>query len=264
MRRRLRQVLQRSGGLAGLLVLAWLLGQAAQAMAQEPLTAQKVEMMRKTKAPEDWTLEERLAVRFDPGDVKERRAAARRDLMKGPALLPEIAEARTAPPDPNSETNHINGQRNPELFLPIEVFESLLMGAFAEDPQTSRLARSTMQEGLMAAGLDPETFWQTLEVIAREPIRAHRELYALAMKMGKATPTDRKAISEQSGVIVAKLCGRQTAALAEARKRFGAKAFDRFLYRAVAPSMFKVMLSEDPEWEVQLRRKEGGCHDTPK
>ena len=255
---------RKAGGATGLLALAWLLGAAALSSAQSPLSADAIEKMRKTKAPEDWTIEERLIVRFDPGDVKERRAAARRDLMKGPALLPEIAEARTKPPDPNDETNNINGQRNPELFLPIEVFEGLLEGAFAEDPRASRVVRASMQEGLVAAGLDPETFWQTLEVIAREPIRAHRDFFKLAMKMGKATPAERKAISAESGVIVGKLCGPQAATLAEARKRFGAKAFDRFLYRAVAPTMGKLMLSEDPEWEIQARRKEGGCHDTPK
>jgi hypothetical protein len=248
-------------GATGLLALAWLLGATALSSAQTPLSAEAIEKLRRAKAPEDWTTEERLAVRFDPGDVRLRREAARGDLMKGKADLPEVAAARAALPNPNDETNHIVGQRTPELFLPTEVFESLLKGAFSPDPQTRRVCRSTMREGLEAAGFDPETFWPALEAIAREPIRSHSEFYELALKMGKAKATERKAIAEHSGEIVARLCAPQAAALAEARKRFGRKPFDRFLYRTVAPTMF-LITSPDPEWPAQLRKREGGCRET--
>jgi hypothetical protein len=241
--RRLHRTLQRTGGVPGLLALVWLLAGAVLSMAQPPMSAEAVEKMRKTKAPEDWTVEERLAVRFNPGDMQARRAAAA--------------------PNPSDEINHISGQRNPELFLPIEVFESLLRGAFAADAQASRVARSALREGLEAQGFDPETFWPTLETIARVPIRAHREFFELGQKMGKVNAREREAISKKSGEIVAQLCAPQAAALAEARKRFGWKPFDRFLYRAVAPTLFD-MSSPDPEWPAELRRREGGCREAAK
>jgi hypothetical protein len=245
----------------GLLALAWLLGGAALGWAQSPLSAEAIEKMR-TKPPEDWTTEERLAVRFDPGDIQRRKKADRQDLKKNAAAFPDLKAEVTGPPSSDTSTS-VAGDRNPELFLPIEIFDSLLKGGFPPQVSHQREARDTyrssLKDGLEAAGFEPESFWKALEAIAKGPIKADKEFCELAQTLGHATPGERKAIVKRCEEIAVSMCAPRASALAEARRRFGRKAFDRFLYRAVAPTMFQLM-SPDPEWENQLRKREEGCH----
>jgi hypothetical protein len=260
--RGLRQTLRRTRGVHGLLALAFLFAGAAVSLAQPsmpPLSAEAIEKMRKTKAPEDWTTEERLAVRFDPGDISRRRKASREDLKKSNADLPEVQAARAVPPEAGNETNNIVGQRNPELFLPTEIFDSLIQHAFLPVPEMRESYRRTFEEGFQSAGFSPEAFWPTLTAIAKDTIQAHKEYYEISRKLGKATAAERKALSRRIEEIGAGLCVQRAAELEAARQRFGRKAFDRFLYRTVAPTMFQVM-SSDPEWSDHLRQMEGGCH----
>jgi hypothetical protein len=260
--RKLRRTLQRTGGAPGLLALVCLLAGAAISRAQSPMSAEVIEKMRKTKAPEEWTVEERLAVRFDPGDISRRRQADREQLLKTRAELPEIAAAQASPPDAGDTSNSVVGQRNPELFLPIELFDSLLKGAFPPQSLNQQESRdsyhSVMQGALEAAGFNPGSFWRDLEGIAKVPIQADKEFYKLAEMLGHAKPSERATLVKRSEEIAVSMCGPRAAALAAAREHFG-KAFERFLYRGVAPTMFQ-LLSPDPEWENQLRRREEGCH----
>ena len=105
-----------------------------------------------------------------------------------------------------------DGKTHPELFLPHQVFRTLMDHAFL-GPERSGLrfrggrARSDAQEAL-----------------------------------------DLKQIES---------CRSRAEALSAARREFGSKRFDRFLYEVIAVNMFHV--AEELPRAEDLRRAEGGC-----
>jgi len=235
-----------------LLALVWLL--ACGAGCRPRLSAETIEKMRKTKAPEDWTIEDRLAVRFDPGDMQRREAAHTQEVetvfhQKPPAPPPGVKR---------EDQSIIIGRHHPELFLPIELFDSLVEAAFLPDRQERAAYRQEVERRLVSAGLDPRSFWPALETIAREPIRLRSEFSEIALKLNKAAPEERQALNQRLQEIDTALCGPQAVALAETEERFGHQRVDRFLYRAVAP---QGELGEPARavWEQRLRAREAGC-----
>jgi len=153
------------------------------------------------------TTEERLAIRLDAAHMRQREIA-RSESQRGVKAAEPVV--------PRYETYVIDGCRDPELFLPTELFDALLL----------RLAQS---DGAFASERD-----------AIERISArYREA-----KRAKADPDE--------------LCRLRALALAMARAEFGAAAFDRFLYEAVAPSLsMSFRRSEDAA--ERLRDQEQGC-----
>lgn len=257
--RAFRRKLQRADRIPGLLALVCFFAGAVHSFGQSAISPQAIEHMRKIKAPEDWTLEERLAVRFDPGDMSLRRQADRELLLRSKVDLPDTAATQAVPP--GAASNSVVGQRNPELFLPTEIFDSLIQHAFLPVPEMRESYRRTFEEGFPVVGFSPKAFWPALTTIARETIQAHTEYYEVAQRLAKATAADRKALHKRLEEIGAGLCAKRAVELAAARQHFGRKSFDKFLYRAVAPTMFQVM-SPDSEWRDQLRTMEEGCHAT--
>lgn len=83
-----------------------------------PVTAQTSE---RRKQPWDYTDEERLEKRFDPASIRERAEQ-------------EFAESRLPRTESLPETrNFIDGRKNPELFMPWELFQTMLMAALIDD-----------------------------------------------------------------------------------------------------------------------------------
>lgn len=234
------------------LALAWLL--ACGAGCRSRLSAEAIEKMRTAKAPEDWTIEDRLAVRFDPGDMQRREAANLQEMetvfhQKPPALPPGVKR---------EDQSIVIGHQHPELFLPTELFESLVDAAFFPDRQQSAAYRQSVERCLVSAGLDPRSFWPALETIAREPIRLRLEFSEIALKLNKASPEESRALNQRLQEVETALCGPQAAALAATKERFGRQRVDRFLYRAVAPQR-DLGEPAKAEWEKRLRAREEGC-----
>lgn len=187
-----------------------------------------------TKPAWQWTLEERLAKRFDPEAMRARVAAyaaeldAHRDKsgkLWGEDDIPEWMRHRT-------DVALIKGALNPELFLPRELFINLLMSAFpAEGYDTSEYKRM-IEDRAAALGLGSD-LWTRLRKVAAHVLVLERKREKLARENPSAVITEGTEMSADDIV----LCRSQAQALAQAEAEFGKELFLRLLYQAVTPSL---------------------------
>lgn len=191
-----------------------------------------------SKAAWDWTVDERLAARFDPAKIRERDEAY---VAKYSAAHPELrSEHDTAH---TGLRYRIDGTRNPELFLPHELFDHLLRGVASEERMRSNV-RWESAAGLRGAGFDPDLFWPALESLSASYIPW----------IGKRGGLSRHDAYER--------CHARYVALEAARQRFGATQFDRMLYTVVAPQSQFVVGTSFPNPAEDLRREATGCQDS--
>jgi hypothetical protein len=197
----------------------------------------------KAKDAWEWTVEERLAARFDP--VRAERRATRLQ-AEGVASAPEALGALT-------------GDAEPQLFLPGELFGSLLGGLHA-DADFAATSRAILRDRILEFGFDDVTFWQELEGAISSHQRMAARHAALVKQFRDADEMERNTIREQTAVMGPDLCRSRIVALHAAREQFGGKDFDRFLYTVVAP-VLSVSASDDPSLlsAEHLRYLEGGC-----
>jgi hypothetical protein len=162
------------------------------------------------KPPWDWSVQERIAKRTDP----EMRAARRmRDLSSV-----RVVAAGWSP---------INGAYEPELFLPFELLSRLMRAADPRDPLFVS-SRAMYRQDIVAAGWDYDEFWRDLESFGTTYLDVwYRAGESQRTSLGHADLT----------VFEAQICAARTVVLARARQKYGA-AFDRFLYTAVARTVF--------------------------
>lgn len=180
------------------------------------------------------TIEQRLAQRFDPEDIEKRRVAYG---TEHPA-----AQKQTRAIDATAEkalVYVIDGRRNPELFLPHELFD-LLVSGLTTDQVLQHKQRSFYGPFIRAMGLDEGEFWRDLSTAAGRYVQ---------MKYGDLgpEPTDDAR------------CRARHEALQLARQAFGYEQFDRILYTVVAPTAQYSAASSGGDPAVALRRAEEGC-----
>lgn len=200
-----------------------------------------------TKAAWEWTLDERLAVRFNPTLAMQRAnklsAAVRSvEVSTGVADLLDV----------------VDGNETPELFAPGELFNVLLNG-YRGDKAFRDISRSLLRERIQQFGLDHEQFWTDLEVITSNylTIAARRE--TLLAKVAEASPREQRRLVRGLQDMDRELCAARAEALADARHYFGADTFNRFLYTVVAPGL---RIGSDTTAEAtpgHVRFLEGGC-----
>lgn len=198
------------------------------------------------RAPWEWTLEERLAARFDTGLAKQRAAFARAEAAEVGAPATAVAD------DPYA----VDGRRNPELFLPAELFGQLLDG-LAHDPNFRDVSRSVLRDGIRDFGFDEDAFWRDLARLSSGFVDLSAKRAALENTLRTAGPTEQRELRKQLEDLGRKLCAQRVAALANARRYFGQEKFDRFLYTVVAPGL--AVASAPSVDAAHLRFLEGGC-----
>jgi len=200
-----------------------------------------------TRAASDWTIDERLTQRFDRERIQERNLAYR---PAGAAVQSQSIAAVTDDGDGSKPLFRyvVDGQRNPELFLPHELFDLLLSG-LTPDESLRVKQRAFYQASLRRLGYDDTAFWNALASVNGE--------YVLI----KFSPSQSQFGSTASMQAVAdSRCRARFTALEAARRLFGRAAFDRLLYTVVAPTARTSAAGFDPHPEVALRRAEEGCH----
>jgi hypothetical protein len=165
------------------------------------------------KEPWAWTTEQRLAARFDPVSIKERKAAYKAQLMPS-----QQVNVESEPVDTSHLQYSIDGKRNPELFFPFELLRGLLDSGFAKDAHTRELNRALYRDGIAALGVTEAEFWPLL---AASQERAGHPYLAPSGGNGSYKT----------------LCHVRVAVLNDMRRHFGQEVFDRFLYLTVAPQM---------------------------
>lgn len=168
-----------------------------------------------TKPAWEWTDDERIAARTNPT-----LAAIR------------VGSASQGAPTGLQPADVIDGKRDSALFLPVELFESVVRHGFLDDGFREAFAHQIAASGL------PADFWPRLERIADRYI------------------DDLRDASERSAALQPTLCGDRAAALAAARAELG-PALDRFMYAYVAPSR-KDILGDLPD-ASRLTAMSQGC-----
>lgn len=198
--------------------------------------AQPAKAWNDTKPAWQWTLEERLAKRFDPNEIAARKALSEKRTR-------ELAAFPWPWDDERGEVLELNGRDTPELFTPVELFIPLVEHAYPPDGQGQRLWRQMVEEDAAALGFGAD-FWQRLRRVAFPYIKLFQEDYRIAiaeqLERGPAPPEV--------------ICRARRDALDAALDEFGKEAFLRLLYEVVAPPKSTALLTPG-----SLRRWEGGC-----
>ena len=199
------------------------------------------------RPPWKWTDEERIAKRYDPSSMRSREDAY-------------VAETEGAAVAKGRDV--VQGDKNPELFLPSELYRGLLMRAFSPVPEASQGFRDGYQSKSAGLRIDDD-FWQRLERTARPYLDSIKAQLALVKEYQTAHPGRRAEIDRQDDERGMTDCRLVIQNLEAARATFGREAFDRFLYEAVAPSMLSASVfgtSDDSYVSADhLRYLAGGC-----
>lgn len=196
-----------------------------------------------TKKAWEWTTEERIASRTNAALAADRVRA-----MKGSSPASRIASNSASGA---RMTDGIDGNRNPELFLPHELFEILIRHGYVGETWRDYYA----PDMLVASNL-PADFWDRLEVAAPDYVAGVQRENELLLKMKGATPAERERLQREIASMIPTMCRARIAGLRNARKAFGA-SFDRFLYEHVAPG--SSMATDDPLDGDRLRTAAEGC-----
>lgn len=209
-----------------------------------------------------WTLNERLAARFDPEaiaareaeDEAEQDAIHERRQRRGGDLLAEEKAKMTGPP-PAVET--IDGSKNPELFLPLELFSALLnRGLPGEKWEGLEESRKQIEQRAAALGFGRD-LWNRLEGVSALYLRL------LHNEDRRRLATGAKDYKRKNDRL--RVCRARVRAMEAAKAEFSEEGFLRLLYEAVAPDVRRTYILEPwpPDYQrhaEELRfQEEGGC-----
>ncbi len=199
------------------------------------------------RPPWKWTDEERIAKRYDPASMHSRE-----DAYVAKTEGAAVAIGRDV----------VDGDKNPGLFLPIDLYRALLMRAFSPVPEASQVFRDGYQSKSGGLRIDDD-FWQRLERTARPYLDSIETQRALGKEYQTAHPGRRAEIDRQADEFGKEDCRLRVQNLETARATFGREAFDRFLYEAVAPGSFSTSVNGTSDDSLisadHLRYLAGGC-----
>lgn len=166
-----------------------------------------------------WQLsdEERLARRFDPAN-RELRVRASANWRGG------------------AKRDVVEGQRDPDLFLPWELWGWLVETSFGQERQLQEDFQAARLERARDLDLGPD-FWDRLEEVSSSYVRSLAELKALALEARGLQGDDRASDDRRVEQLEIAACRARVESLDFARRTFGRETLDRFLYEAVAPGI---------------------------
>jgi len=192
----------------------------------------------------EWTIDERVASRHDPVLAAARRAVA---LKEGQLSA-------------DSDLNVVLGSRNPELLLPWELMDRLLVAFTFRDAAVSKKYRERWFADAEGSPLGPDAFAR-IETLLREFIDASSETERLQAALDKAGPQERPTLQLQWEKANDSICPLRAKALNDARETFGRANFDRFLYDVIAPgAVILTTPAKNPHSRAELESwVEGGC-----
>lgn len=190
---------------------------------------------RGNRAPWAWTTAERVTARRDPLQRLDRLRTADANRALEPKSL-----------DQPKPADLIDGATHPELFFPSELFEHLVTSGFVALPQAYPEVVRQRSSDLFRERRD----WDRLGVIVNKYVE-----FLKADRAGRPSATTSRG-SENST-----RCKASADALEEARRTFGRDRFDRMLYEAVAPSLYRTFsVATDLEKVIEVAvSKERRC-----
>jgi hypothetical protein len=187
-----------------------------------------------------WETKDRLAQRFDAERIRER---ARR------MVNTDGRNATDGAYSPEDGADYvIDGSRNPELFLPFELFDTLMTGLMTDLPLREK-QRAYYGPWIRAAGMDDAALWDALQSVSGD---------YLLLRYGGVQAA--QGSSEGMNATADALCRAQHDALEAARKLYGREQFDRMLFTAIAPTVrFASATSNTAVHRAKLERADAGC-----
>ena len=204
------------------------------------------------KPPWAWTVEERLAARFD-----EKARIQRIEAFEQQQAV-RFAQRRAAPTSVISHsrpTDIVHGSDHPELLLPFEIFNVFIHAAYGYDDATTAVVRDDATRKAVKLGL-PHNFLTLVQKDAQTFITLQREERQLRERVASGNSDEARAAKARLDVVEVLACSSRAAAIRDLRRKFGSR-FDRFLYSAIAPSVFRDLYT--PVSPETLRQKEEGC-----
>jgi hypothetical protein len=192
----------------------------------------------------EWTLEERIRHRVDPDCRRARREVAAEERK-------DRGYVRTS----GDPADFVYGSDTPELFLPSELYATLISNVVTSEGRFSEAMRSYYER--RASSLDlPGAFWKLVEEAAGDYLSSVRAERRLAAGLNGAGTNERLAILAEIADIQKPQCAERIDALERTRRAFPPGSFDRFLYVAVAPGIGS---SAQLVTTGSLRWREEGC-----
>ena len=143
---------------------------------------------------------------------------------------------------------------NPELLLPAELMDTLAGMYTMSNAERRHAVRAQWLREAPAAQRDQ--YWDELHAAGRPFFEPRAEFQRLNAVLQTASRSERERVEARRNEVFDTLCDRRADALTAARTLFGEKAFDRFLYEAIAPGVF---VSESGGTVSDAIAREEGC-----
>jgi len=200
-----------------------------------------------------WTVEERLAKRFD-AEAMATRVREQEEERKARRALHPLSDDPLFNIDDQERAVTIDGKKTPELFLPFELFTYLLNDAFPPVDGPMKWERRGLIEQRAAALGFGQDLWPRLEKAAAPFLELQRE----AERLRTSYPGSLAEFKKDSEAM--RWCRTRAQAMAAAKSEFGEEPFLRLLYGAEAPDIQASFApNQDPGLAEDLRFMEGGC-----
>lgn len=200
------------------------------------------------KEPWEWTVEERLKLRFDAAAVRERVSAHQARRAGRSVATSSVNSGEPIPAD------YISGKAHPEAYFPSEIVTMFVRSAYAFDDEAAAEFRLSAAQRTASLGL-PEELLSVFAHEAEEFILMMKEEVALRDRMDSAADAPRAAAELQ--ILQSRLCPVRFALMRRMRQRYGTD-FDRWLYRGLAPDWATAIFTTSRNAET-LRNEEQGC-----
>jgi hypothetical protein len=203
----------------------------------------------------EWTAAERLSQRFDAGAMKARAARREAEQRAAAKWFPPASAgpfaAHSAAAEPKTET--IDGNQTPELFLPLELFDHLLLMGFPPGGRDQLETRRAVEDRAAPLGFGRD-LWQRLHRAAGPYLNLQRE------RRPKSSSLDAGEGVSQLDAEDLSWCRTRKAAFVAAGKEFGQEDLLRLLYLGVAPGFSLTYVLDDVnEHSRYLHFLEEGC-----
>jgi hypothetical protein len=211
-----------------LIALAMIAPTTAALLADTEPAAQANSGTSPAKPPWLWTIEERIGERVSPAARETRRGRA---LRQGSRFASEFAP--------------VDGSREPELFLPVELVTRLALSTGAGRERSRELYRREM----VSHGWEFDRFWVELHSAAAP--------YLSLMEQSGVLQRESRGRADL-GHLKPAICAISADLLNTAYEMFGRQEFDEFLYRSVAPGIH-MWTADHADTAEALREKDRGC-----
>ena len=197
-------------------------------------------------APWEWSVTERITARTKEAAIRLRTAQT----------TASQGEAELNAPEPGRHYV-IDGNREPELFLPSELMARVLMG-LSRDAEYRSSFRRLYSQKIRSFGWSEEAFWKEIERLGTPYNEIMQQLEELNQAAETLEPLQRQENARARDRVGLMACSARRDVLQAARGRFG-RDFDRFLYTVFAPNLS--FTSNDPlaDEAARLLFTEGGC-----